>query len=100
MVKIVLLCNAGMSTSLLVTKIKEAAIAENFECEVEAHAAAEAGNVTDANVVLLGPQIRFNLAKIRNQLPNIPVECIEPSCYGTMNGAGVIKQVKQILNLD
>lgn len=100
MVKITLLCNAGMSTSLLVTKIREAAVKEGFECEVEAHAAAEATTeAKNSDIVLLGPQICYNLSKIRGQLPGIPVECIDPTCYGTMNGAGVIKQVKQILSL-
>lgn len=101
MIKITLLCNAGMSTSLLVTKMKEAAAAQNFECEIEAHAAVEASAVaTESDIILLGPQIRFNLNKIRGQVNGIPVECIEPSCYGRMDGAGVIKQVKKVLNLD
>ena len=42
MKKIILLCAAGMSTSMLVKKMQEAAAAENFECEIAAYPTAEA----------------------------------------------------------
>lgn len=95
--KIVLLCNAGMSTSLLVNKMKEAAKSEGLDVEISAHAVSEVEKAKEADVVLLGPQIRFNLSKIQAKLPGIPVECIDPTCYGTMNGKGVLEQVKKIL---
>ncbi|MBQ1415917.1 MAG: PTS sugar transporter subunit IIB, partial [Selenomonas sp.] len=34
--KIILLCSAGMSTSMLVRKMQEAAAADNYECEIAA----------------------------------------------------------------
>ena len=37
MTKIVLLCAAGMSTSALVRKMKDAAKAEGYECDISAH---------------------------------------------------------------
>ena len=40
MKKIVLLCASGMSTSMLVKKMQEAAKAENYECEISAYSAA------------------------------------------------------------
>ena len=40
--KIVLLCAAGMSTSLLVNKMKKAAEEENYECSIAAYAIASA----------------------------------------------------------
>lgn len=64
MKKIVLLCSAGMSTSMLVKKMQAAAEAENYACEIAAYPMTEAGNkAADADVVLLGPQVSFNLAK-------------------------------------
>ena len=98
MKKIVLLCSAGMSTSILVKKMQEAADAENYAVEVSAHAVSEAARVgADADVVLLGPQVRFNLAKVKKELPNTPVEVIDMRAYGTMNGQAVIDEVKKIL---
>lgn len=96
--KIVLFCNAGMSTSLLVNKMKEAAAADNYEVQIEAHALSEAADYgKEADIVLLGPQVRFNQAKVKAQLPNIPVEVIDITAYGTMNGKAVIDKVKKIL---
>lgn len=58
MKKIVLLCASGMSTSMLVKKMQEAAKAENYDCEIAAYSAAEAvEKASDADVVLLGPQV-------------------------------------------
>lgn len=66
MKKIVLLCASGMSTSMLVKKMKEAAKADNFECEIDAFSAAEAASkAADADVVLLGH--RFASRKTRLQ---------------------------------
>ena len=41
MKKIVLLCSAGMSTSMLVKKMQAAAEAENYACEIAAYPMAE-----------------------------------------------------------
>ncbi|WP_042272716.1 PTS sugar transporter subunit IIB [Faecalimicrobium dakarense] len=96
--KIVLFCNAGMSTSLLVNKMKEAAQKDKYEVQIEAHAISEAAEYgPSADIVLLGPQVRFNQAKVKAQLPNIPVEVIDIADYGAMNGKSVIDKVKKIL---
>lgn len=45
--------------------MQEAAKAENYDCEIAAYSAAEAvEKASDADVVLLGPQIRFSKDKI------------------------------------
>lgn len=95
--KIILLCAAGMSTSMLVTKMKKYAESENYECEISAHAVSEAKQYIDADIILLGPQVRFNLAKVKEQCPNCPVESIDMVAYGSMDGAKVIKRVKEVL---
>lgn len=55
MTKIVLLCAAGMSTSALVRKMKDAAKAEGYECDISAHSVSEAKNYQSADMILLGP---------------------------------------------
>lgn len=100
MKKIVLLCAAGMSTSLLVTKMKKAAADEGIECDIDAYSIAQAKEVgADADIILLGPQVRFNLAKVKEQCPNCPVEAIDMAAYGMMDGAKVIKRVKEVLGI-
>lgn len=90
--RIYLFCSAGMSTSLLVSKMR--AQAEKYEVPViiEAYSeslAAEKG--PQADVVLLGPQIAWKLADIQQLLPNKPVEVIDSLLYGKVDGLGVLK---------
>lgn len=95
--KIILLCSAGMSTSMLVEKMKQAAQAENYECTISAHAIAEAAEYgADADIVLLGPQVRFNLSKVKGMV-SCPVEVIDMAAYGLMDGKKVIAFVKKVL---
>lgn len=96
--KIVLLCSAGMSTSLLVTKMRQHAAEIDYAVEVDAYSVSEATReAKDADLVLLGPQVRFNLSAIQKQLPGKPVDVIDMRAYGMMDGAAVIKQAKEIL---
>lgn len=92
---IVLICAAGMSTSLLVSKMKTAAAAEGYACEINAYALAEASSVIPtADIVLLGPQVRFNLKKLQEKYPNKIIDCIDMRMYGTMDGKGVVHFAK------
>ncbi|MFP2505650.1 MULTISPECIES: PTS sugar transporter subunit IIB [Buttiauxella] len=90
--RIYLFCSAGMSTSLLVSKMK--AQAEKYEVPVIIEAwpetlAAEKGK--DADLVLLGPQIAYMLPEIQKVLPGKPVEVIDSAMYGKIDGLGVLK---------
>lgn len=96
MKKIVLLCAAGMSTGMLVVKMKEAAKEMAYDCDIAAYAVAEANEVAkDADIILLGPQIRFQLENVKKICPGIPVEPIQMQDYGMMNGKNVLKFVKE-----
>ena len=65
MLKILLCCSAGMSTSLLVTKMQAAAKEQGIECSIQAMAEGEVKNHEDEmDVLLLGPQVRFLFNKI------------------------------------
>lgn len=97
--KIVLFCAAGMSTSLLVTKMKEAATNMDYEVEINAYPLSEASEKgVDADIILLGPQVRFDLKKVQALFPEKKVEAIEMRAYGMMDGKAVITRVKQALN--
>lgn len=88
---IVLVCAAGMSTSLLVNKMRAAASEIGYQCEINAYPVAEAATVgKKADIVLLGPQVRYNLAKVKEQCPHCPVEAIDMTAYGMMDGKKVL----------
>ena len=45
----------------------------------------------DADVILLGPQVRFELKKVSGLFPDKPVEVIDMKDYGMMNGQKVLE---------
>ncbi|MBQ1900055.1 MAG: PTS sugar transporter subunit IIB [Erysipelotrichaceae bacterium] len=95
---IVLFCAAGMSTSLLVTKMQKAAEAEGLEYQIAAHPLSEASTYgPSADIILLGPQVSYKLKETQAQFADKPVEAINMQDYGMMNGAKVIKHVKEVL---
>ena len=98
MKKIVLLCNMGLSTSALVTKIRSEAENEGFECTVDAYPASEASNeAADADVILIGPQVSYLVEEIKDKCPGIPCEAISMQDYGMMNGKAVLTQAKKMM---
>ena len=100
MKKILLLCSAGMSTSLLVTKMNSVAKEKGIELEIFALPVGEASTVIDeVDIVLLGPQVRFQKGLVDNLVKGrIPVEVIEMRDYGTMNGKAVLERALEIMN--
>lgn len=101
MKRILLVCSAGMSTSLLVTKMEAAAKAQGIECSINAVGEAELKkHENEIDVLLLGPQVRFLLNKMKAKFEpkGIPVEVINTVDYGTMNGEKVLKQALGMMN--
>ena len=91
MVKVMLVCNMGMSTSMLVKKMQESADRRGIDARIwagpEAKAAVEAA---DADVVLLGPQIRYLEDRIAAQVTPVPVSVVDVMQYGRMDGDAVL----------
>ncbi|AOX43414.1 PTS system, cellobiose-specific IIB component [Spiroplasma sp. NBRC 100390] len=86
MKKILLVCSAGMSTSILVKKMKEAAENMDIDVEIEAKAMAEAQSVLeDWDVILLGPQVKYIENNIKSMTKK-PVSVIDPKIYALGKG--------------
>ena len=99
--KIKLFCSAGMSTSMLVAKMKEAAKKRGLEVEIAAYPEATMDTETnDCNVALLGPQVQFMLGKAKGicDPKGIPVEVIPMQDYGMMNGEKVLDFALSLIN--
>ena len=100
MVKILLVCSAGMSTSLLVTKMEKAAKEQGIEAKIWAVSTdAAARNMEEADVVLIGPQIKFQLdsMKQKGEKYNIQVEAIPMIDYGMCNGPKVLQMALDMI---
>lgn len=101
MIKILLACNAGMSTSLLVENMKKAAQEKGIEIEIKAVGASsvrvEMLKEQGWQVVLLGPQVRYELKRIQKAAEPIPVDVIDTRDYGLMNGKNVLDKALALL---
>lgn len=101
MKKIMLVCSAGMSTSLLVQKMEAAAKELNVDCKIWASGEADSKKQLDeADVILLGPQVRFLKDQIIKAIGDRPVklDVIDTLNYGRMNGKAVLEQGLSLLD--
>lgn len=90
MQKIMLVCNAGMSTSLLVQKMQNEAWTRGLDVEIEARPMAEAMEALDtADVLLLGPQIGYARSDFEKATDK-PVDVIAMVDYGRMNAPKIL----------
>lgn len=99
MIRVIIVCSWGMSTSLLVDSMLAAAATSNEAISVEALSAGEyAARVDECDVVLIAPQIRHLRKSIEKLAASSgkPVALIEPFDYATMNGQAVLERVLQI----
>ena len=93
MLTIRLFCNQGMSTSLLVTKMRDAAAKKGLEVDIAAFPANEMEDRIDGiDCALLGPQVGYLKAKAAGicGAKNVPVDVIPMMDYGMCNGENVL----------
>ncbi|WLS80912.1 PTS sugar transporter subunit IIB [Erwinia pyri] len=93
MYKIMLCCSAGMSTSLLVRKMAEAAAERGLEVEINAFGVVEFDEQFPRyQVVLLGPQIKYMLKSLSEKAATqgIPVQPVDMMDYGMQRGDKVL----------
>ncbi|MGK3111683.1 PTS sugar transporter subunit IIB [Candidatus Pantoea formicae] len=91
--RIVLCCAAGMSTSMLVNKMQSAAQGRGLAIDIKAVPVAEFERILpDADVVLLGPQVQFEAARLTAIAApqGKAVAVIDMMDYGMMRGEQVL----------
>lgn len=93
MLTIRLFCNQGMSTSLLVNKMREAAAKKGIEVDIAAFPANEMEDrINGIDCALLGPQVGYLKAKATKTCgaKGVPVDVIPMTDYGMCNGEKVL----------
>lgn len=91
--RIMLACALGMSTGMLVERMREAAAAQGKDYKIWAVDVGSVDqNVGEFDVLLLGPQVTYLLSEMKKKYEkDVPVAVIKPVDYGRMNGANVLK---------
>ena len=80
MKRIYIFCAQGVSTSILVNCMKRYISQEGYNYEVYAY-----------------PIIKHDLYRVKELLPEKPIEVIDPFVYGQMNGQELVVQIVEKL---
>ena len=99
---IMLVCSARMSTSMLVQRMQEAAKKKGLDAEIFAVGAGSAEEHIHSqkiDVLLLGAQIRYMKSDFEKRFgsKNIPIDVIQMTDYGTMNGEKVLSFAESLI---
>ncbi|MCM8712005.1 PTS sugar transporter subunit IIB [Clostridium sp. SYSU_GA19001] len=98
---ITLICAAGMSTSMLMARMQEAANKQGIEVKIIAMSESKFEDYNEpTDVLLLGPQIAYLEDEIKEQYEpkGIKVSVINMMDYGTMNGEKVLNDALALLD--
>ena len=94
MKKIFLCCAAGMSTSMLVERMKQSAASRDIDVDITAVPVSEFDQI-----ILLGPQVKFQLQRLSAvaEPQGVPVAAIDMMQYGSMQGDKVLDHALSLL---
>lgn len=96
--KVLLVCAAGMSTSILMKKLEKYAEDKGIEFSISAtgvnNAEAECEGV---DCILMGPQVSYHKPNVEKVVGGIPVAVIPPADYGMGNCANIFKLIDTLI---
>lgn len=94
--KILLVCAGGVSTSLLMKKMKTYWSGEGINLEIDAVSVSDYDEVKDNfEIILVGPQIGYRIDEIRSQ-SGLPTAIIPSMDYGMGNCPNIMKLAKSL----
>ena len=97
MKRVLVCCNTGVTTSLLVAKIKAVAEARGLEIEIEAlPISTAADHISDVDAVLLWPQVGF-AKEAFEEAGAKNVRVITTEDYATQNAENILGSIKGVL---
>jgi cellobiose PTS system EIIB component len=102
MKKIYLFCSNGMSTSILASKMQEAANKHLLPIEVKAYPISQLEDIINTlhpDCILLGPQVGYLYEKTVTNFESkgIPIAVIDDADYGMMRGVNVLKTAIKLI---
>lgn len=95
--KVLIVCNGGMSSSILMKKTKEAAQKRNIDLDIAARPNSNLKNeIGKWDVCLVGPQIMYAVDSIQQTL-GIPVASVETLTYALADGDKALDQAMKLM---
>ena len=97
--KVILFCAGGLSSSLLVNKVKDAAKKRNIDLQFEAYGSRSFSKLEGADALLVAPQVR-HMKKTYDEMVKLPTAYIDFKSYGSMDGDAVLNLALDLLNIN
>ena len=100
MKRIYLFCSAGMSTSLVASRMQDVADKHNLPLEIKAFPDRNIDTIYEQyhpDVILLGPQVKFKFNHAKYDPMGVPVDVINLEDYGNADGERILKRAIQLL---
>lgn len=99
---IILACSAGMSTSMLVTRLRKSAEDRGLDYNIYAVPTSELSGELEKqtiSAIFLGPQVAFQKDSIEKLVSgrDIPVKVIDMMDYGTMNSEKIVETIHTLV---
>lgn len=95
--KVLVVCNAGMSSSILVKKMKDYAASQGEELVIKAVSSAAAEDEAgEWDVCLVGPQLMHAVDEIAEAV-EVPTAAVDMRVYAMVDGEAALKQAKGLL---
>ena len=96
---VLLLCGNGISTTLLLDKLEEAAAALNESgYNFDATTIEQADRyVPKADVVLVAPQISFQIPSLQKKYPNAKFAAMDMHMFGAVDGSAIISLAERTI---
>ena len=92
MLKITLACAGGMSSSLLVKRLEQAAQAIDLEISVRAIGQGRIAQYREeTDILLIAPQVKYTFKGTQKQFPDLKMMVIESRSYGMMDAEKILQ---------
>lgn len=98
--KILLVCAAGMSSSILVKKMKQIAKDLDYKVNIEAINITNIDYSMDYDLIMLAPQAASHFKNLCNkpELEKTKISLIDPLDYGMLNGEKILKKALELID--
>ncbi len=100
MIKILLICSAGISTSRVVERMRDHAKTLNVKVKIKSIGDAnKAESIPRASIILLGPQIRYTIDEVKKVSGTTPVVVMDSQNFGLLRGDLILEAALNHLNI-
>lgn len=95
--KIVLVCDGGISISVFGKQVQDRADSIGYHLEVQSSSMRQVKDHEDIDLVLLAPQLRFQIKELEKAMPHTQVANIDMRIYGRKDEDALIKEIQKLI---